>query len=102
MGIGQLDIVVTGLKCELLGLIDASRITAVDVHLGILLASLDLDFTKVLRHVARRIWVVSVERIEGAKERPALHNHDPTPDSLCGGGRCHTKEKTPCDGTRQC
>src|SRR5712691_6622393 len=102
IGIAQLDIVVTGSKREFLGLLDAGRITAVDVHLGVLLVSLDLDFTEVLRHVARRIGVISVERIEGPKERPSLHNHDATPDSLCRSGRCHTKEKTPRDGTRQC
>src|SRR6266852_1482883 len=101
IGIAQFDLVVTRSKRKFLGFLDSGRITAVNVDLSVLAVSVDLDFTVVPVHVSRRIWVVAVVRIERAKERAWPHNHDAASDSLCRGSRCHGKEKTSRQDTRQ-
>src|SRR6266702_3834588 len=69
-GIAQLDLVVARSKRELLGLIGARRITAVDVDLNILAVRVDLHLTIVGDGVSRRIRVVAVVGIPRAIERP--------------------------------
>src|SRR5438132_7494880 len=55
--IAQLDIVVTGSKREFLGLLDLVCKAAIDVDRGVLAIRLDLDVSKIRRHVVGLIRV---------------------------------------------
>src|SRR6266566_7546965 len=55
--IAQLDVVVTGSKREFLGLLDLVGKAAIDVDRGIFVIRLDLDVSKIRRHVVGLIRV---------------------------------------------